>query len=493
MNKANFKHFRSSDFGQLSPVEAAELTQNLIQGGVAAMVEKQDWLVDRLAPPFVEASELVRYISNLPGTPNVLHLGMGDGTANEYFKAHAREHVSYSFADKVYIDPRDLIEAFMERELGLRNNTTASVSAILRSELLIPASINDVTSGAGMELKFSKFAGKDSLIRGVRAKNLAEAAAHGRPESFGNLRTLTSIVTESPELLLPESDEFRRHISPLGKNLHEIQLIGEDERLLMKDIRNRLKRIFPRDPRTASEVMFGRLRRMLANCDNIIRDDFRNVAKYFAPEDDLRFQLIEGSRSDAFLHGDVYSFMKTMSQVMDAHHGLYISDGVVSSYSYRLYYPELTAFLQTLASPIITDFVVQETSSESLPPTYLAGIRMYPKPNKDRVQDMQIKGGYRIIEADEFRETQQCMEQMAWTFIYDKVKEFNNRQSFDFIDIDSVPSSVIDELSTLVTNQFGQNLFKATQDQKTRAEIDTYIEEKCLPEIRRSRAALIMV
>jgi hypothetical protein len=386
-----------------------------------------------------------------------------------------------------------LIAAFIEKETGQADETTAAVAAVLRSELLIPASITDVTSGFGMEAKFADFAEKDSVIRKVRAQNLAEALAHGIPESFGNLRTLTSIVTDQPALLLPENDDFRRHITPLGSNLEQVFPIGKDQQTLLRDIANAPRRFFPKDSRAASEIMFKRLQAMFANCDQIIRDDFRNAKTHFPQESDVRLQLVEGSRSDAFLQGDVYDFIDYMRTVLDEEDGLYISDGVVGAYSYRLYYKELNKFLEALPSDMAVDFYIRDEEPKETPPVYLAGIRVYPKANAERVNDIKARKGYQVIDLGQLRENSMALKQMAWTFLYDQVIDYNHRQSFDYIDIDSIPANLIDELVSEIEKKYGPLLFSNFEDAEFLESVRNFIEKNAIPEIRRSRSALIRI
>lgn len=487
------EHFEASEFKKLDSLQAAERVARLIAEGAASVVDTEDWLVDRLAPPFLEISELIRYTNNFPGTPNVLHIGMGDGTSNEHFKRYAGEHTSYAYSDRVYIDPRDSITAFIDKATGTSNDTNANVAAILRAELLIPASINSVTNGEGMEAKFIDFASKDTDIRAVRAKNLAEAAGHGRPASFGNLRTLKEILTEKPRLLLPTDPEFSRHISPLGTNLTEVDPIGKDSAQLLRDIANRPEAFFPRDPRAVSDIMFDRIRQILSRCDHIIRDDFKNVEKHFNPDSELRFHLIEDSRAGAFLHGDVYDFLNSLRKVLAEDGGLYVSDSVVSSYSYQFYYAELKDFLNQIPSDFEVEFYVKTKQPEELPPIYLAGIRMYHKNGSNKVQDLNTKEGYEIIKADELETNPQVLKQMAWTFIYRQIANFNNRQNFDHIDIDSIPTNVVDGLVQTVVNKFGQDLFVMATDNNKAGDVEAFIEKNCLPEIRHSQSRLLML
>jgi hypothetical protein len=101
-----------------NPAESDQTIYELLGLGIATTVEKQDWLVDRDAPPFIEASELIRFVNNAGGEPKVMHLGMGDGSANEQFKRFAKDHKSVCIADKIYIDPRDIIDAFLVNALN---------------------------------------------------------------------------------------------------------------------------------------------------------------------------------------------------------------------------------------------------------------------------------------------------------------------------------------------------------------------------------------
>src|SRR5947208_2012063 len=116
--------------------EARGIIQNYLSTGQAQMVSRQDWQVNRVSPSFVAPEELAELIDKSKSKPpRVVHLGMGDGSANQYYKRHCRRsHRSISFADRIYLDPRDMIRPFidMKASLDVADEARQAVADILR-------------------------------------------------------------------------------------------------------------------------------------------------------------------------------------------------------------------------------------------------------------------------------------------------------------------------------------------------------------------------
>lgn len=439
------------------PAENDRIIHELLGRGVATTVEKQDWRVDREAPPFVEGSELIRFMNNCSGVPRVMHLGMGDGSANEQFKRYGKHHYSVCFADRVYVDPRDIIDAFIEKALVAEaEGTRLSVANILRAELLIPASIGDVTSTG--EYKLPDFREKDEVIRRIFAEAIRNARSSEAARNLAGFTAIRRVLTEHPDLLLPEQLRFRRDITRLGINLSTEQLISPSQRALLEEIRSRVHLIFPNNTRRGFHIIADKLRDILLKCDMIVQGNFRDIGDIFSEEKD-GFDLIEGTRSDAFLHREYPQFLKAVVGLLKDT-GIYISDGIVSSYSYHMYYPELKAILDELSQNYQIRIVLQIEAQREMPPTYVAGI-IVTKKGFDSENIPKLRGGYIQIPYADFETQELVKKQLAWTFLFQAITKCNalvyGREIP--VDIERIAPELVDQFIVQIVREFDMRLF----------------------------------
>lgn len=475
----------------------------LIEGGKASIVGKEDWRVDREAPPFVEVEELIRFLNNCNGKPRVIHLGMGDGSANEAFKRSGKDHTSVCVADNLYIDPRDIIDAFLINALHGRQELTGdtkldnetigtrqAVARVLRSELLIPASIHDIT--ATSERKLPNFQEKDDVIRRIFAKALQEAGQSQTLQSFSQFKAITKILTENPQILLPEQFSMGRNITKLGQNISKSTVISPNQKEIIEEVVLHVRKIFPHDPNIITTIIAERLTRMLLNCDTIVRGKFEHMEDLLPEYEEESFDYIDGTRADAFLHEQYGQFLKTIVRFLKKN-GLYISDGIVSAYKYLMHYKELKDALDEIAQHNDVQIILQTNPQTDMPPTYVTGLTI-TKRKDDAAKTFNLKPGYIRIPYDDFEKHELSKKQMAWTYLFSTIVDYNAEMSSRelAIDIERIDPQIVETIINDIVSEFDSNLFKIATNEapKEKQDLDKFLKE-ILQELKTMTSCLI--
>lgn len=433
--------FKPSDFeSDLTSVGA--LFNDLLSLGAAAMVEKQDWQVNRICPPFVDPQKAVNFLRERAG-PRVLHLGMGDGTCNSYFKKAYYNHESISYANCIFIDPRDVIRPVvgaLPLRAALSEATCMEVVDILRDEFLIPASMNDATRHD--EAMLCNFSMKDFEIRAEMAGRRNDAQRLGVAVGRAGYDSLLKILSTRPTLLIPENLQYRRSVSRLGTSVGIGAPISDNARRALQQLRDDPDS-FPKHVRSSVGHLATReLRDMCRAWEGIVLGDFRSMSRRIGEEQ--QFHLIEGCRADAFLHRRYAAFLTGVLRHL-AEGGIYVSDGILSSYSYKFYFDEFKAKFMTedMLKGHRVAVVVPEAgnAAHDLPPMFLAGLVVTRGTDKAELFKAALKEGYTAIPITSIQDLEALSavrKQMAWTLFCTLVEEHNKNHPSRHLDLEKL-------------------------------------------------------
>lgn len=456
--------------------DARREIQNQLSAGTGQMVEQQDWQVDRTSPEFVQPLELVRTLEKSDSdTSRVLHLGMGDGTCNLFFRKSGVQHVSFSAANRHYYDPRSMIEPLVNEAAPAHFSAKvkAKVAIIMRDELLFPASMESVT--AINESKLVYYELKDFQIRHIFAEELDQALRSNYSAEQAGYNACVRVLQQHPELLVPSKRDYRRVLTRLATERF-FERISESEAQLLDLIKN-------------DDLLGGRVRHQVENKTYVslaevwrawghrILGDFLALPERLEETGDEYnlgngFALIEGCRSDAFLHQQYAQFLLSVSRYLEPR-GVYISDGIVSAHNYSFHVSEFISDFLESASDFSVEIVIREAPLEEIPPIYLAGIIVQPKP---ACHDISLLNGFRKIKVSSVRDLTQCDEvlrQIAWTELYQSISAHNDNEmqllqrhprltphDRRMIDIERLTvTEVLDTVASL-TDQFGPDLIE---------------------------------
>jgi hypothetical protein len=141
--------------------------------------------------------------------------------------------------------------------------------------------------------------------------------------------------------------------------------------------------------------------------------------------------------------------------------GIYVSDGIVSSYSYLLYYPELKKVLDELSEKYQIQIVLQTAAQIDMPPTYVAGI-IIVRNGFDWSKGPKLKDGYAKIPYSDFEDQKLAKKQMAWTYLFRAITEYNLEMPHGEIriDIERIAPELVDQLIEQIVAEFGASLFR---------------------------------
>jgi hypothetical protein len=294
----------------------------LFQKGVISCVLNQDWTVNRILPEFIDC-EKFKYSFNT--TKSLLHLGIGDGLCCRFFSS-MKNCKQASVSDKLYIDPCDIIKLYLKK-CNIPTGEVSLLAKIMRNEFLISMSFEQLRE----ENKVA-FNGKDSLIYDLFI-NMFHTKDTKYSFSYNSILLLLHILNTEPNLLLP-SDSTQRVLTPMGKNV--VCVSPTDNFSLYSESLN--STISIDDVISLGIEYFG-------NIENIYLSDFETV---IIPAE-VQFDYIISARSDAFLGDKYYQFVEKILSNLNKN-GIYISDGILNIYNYRMFYRELDELILKLGN-----------------------------------------------------------------------------------------------------------------------------------------------
>ena len=317
-------------------------THDLMRKGLISCVLSQDWSVNRITPEFVDKDQLSKKVSN---KQHLLHLGVGNGECYYYFNEQSHCDQT-SISDKLYFDPSEVIVLYLKK-CNISKSIIQELSYIMRDEFLISISYKYL-----LKYNINAFFDKDREINNKLHDVLLKYSTYSF--SYSVLLLLLNVLNTNPHLLLPNN--FTRKITPMGKHI----IISKANSCFQEH--KKLKASISLDD--VVDIVVNRFEKI----NNIMLNDFRNV---HLPKKQL-FDYILATRSDAFLHKDYYRFINTIIGNIKED-GFYISDGILSSYSYKIYYIDLIKLINRIGKNRV--FIVKPNNySMSFPLREISGI-----------------------------------------------------------------------------------------------------------------------
>jgi hypothetical protein len=316
---------------------------NLLKSGILSCVLKQDWSVNRIAPDFLNASE---FRKSLACSKKLLHLGIGNGECYKYFESSNITQMSVS--DKLYFDPVEVIKIFFNK-CGISDNQSIELAEIMRNEFLIAISLESL-------LEFNKdcFSEKDKYIIDILKRKYDDSKSY----SYNVLELLISLLNHEPQLLVPISICEQRIVTPMGKRIETRQISNIEYADVILKLN---KKISLKDVTAYLSDRFHKI-------NDVRVMDFMSLEF----DNDIKFDYILASRSDAFLQNDYYRFLEIIIKYLK-NDGFYISDGIVSSYNYEIFYKDLISTVGNIGEKRV--FLIRSfTSPKSLPLREIVGI-----------------------------------------------------------------------------------------------------------------------
>lgn len=371
------------------PISICKVTKHnileLLQKGAISCVLSQDWRVNRIVPEFLDKAN---FKSALVSENKLLHLGMGNGECCRYFDKKCSQ---FSISDKLYIDPHDIILLYLRRSKFSKKEIDF-LAEVMRDEFLISISVKDLHSEN--ENVFHK---KDYTIFEMLTQEFCQM--NGYSYSYNVILLLIHILNSNPSLLLP-STRFKRCVTPMGKHIVEQKISLSP--LLFQGRFNAFITI-----EDVENIVLGRF----SAIDEIHLSRFENITLL----DNIHFDYILASRSDAFLKEKYLEFVMDISKYISKD-GFYISDGILCSYSYEIFYDGLDNIFKQIGKDRVY-FIEAEKSSTSLPPQEISGIIVMG-------EDADIKKVYsfisqsRLISAHQILNSEFFIRQCIWTDLF---------------------------------------------------------------------------
>lgn len=371
------------------PIPTCRVTKNnvleLLQKGVISCVRSQDWRVNRIVPEFINKEH---FKSVLVREKKLLHLGIGDGECCRYFDKKCSQ---FSISDKLYIDPYDVIFLYLKR-CSFSIKEVEFLAGVMRDEYLISISVEELHKGN--EDVFHK---KDYTIYEKLTHEFCRLNNYSY--SYNVILLLVHILNSIPSLLLP-SVSIRRIVTPMGKHIVEQKITLP---LLLSESRFNAS-ISIEDVKNIALSRFSAI-------DEIYLSKFENIALL----DNVCFDYILASRSDAFLKEKYIEFVLDISKYI-SRDGFYISDGILCSYSYEIFYNDLDSIFKQIGVDRVY-FIKAEKSSTSFPLQEISGIIIVG-------EDANIKKVYsfvsphRLISAHQILNSESFLRQCIWTDLF---------------------------------------------------------------------------
>lgn len=386
----------------------------LLQKGIISCVTCQDWSVKRVSPDFFDFQQ---FRARMTGVNNLLHLGIGDGECYRYFD-NEPAFKQYSISDRLYLDPVDIIFSYLIK-CNIPEEVVPVLSEIMRNEFLLSLSVKKLKN-----IKKVVFDKKDYYIWGLLQEKFIPTNSHSF--SYNVLLLLLHILNTDPDLLLPTSSA-QRLITPMGNHIVR-QKITIPYSLYKKEFNavitiDDVARIAMDKFSAISEIY-------LSNFENLLLGEH------------LKFDYILAVRSDAFLGEKYVQFVLNIVKHLKRD-GFYISDGILSSYSYELFYKELNKMIAILGENRIY-LVKSVQKSETFPLKEICGIIVLG-------EDASVKNIYsfipseRLISSNEILKDESYLRQCIWSDLFSWALFYKiDLEMYQFQDITNLIDKYVD-------------------------------------------------
>lgn len=357
---------------------------DLLQKGVISCVLSQDWTVNRIAPDFFNMAQFKNLISN---KSKLLHLGIGNGECYRFFDKES-PCIQSSISDKLYIDPYDVIVLYLKK-CNVSEEYISELSEVMRNEYLVAVSYKQFYQD-----NVSFFSKKDRYI--FETLNNSFLQKNNYSFSYNVLLLLIHVLNTNPYLLLPNTS-LQRIVTPMGKHI-----IYKETKISYEKYKGMFSAIVSIDDIVKISInRFGDIK-------NIYLEDFRNATL----EIDDMYDYILATRSDAFLKKEYFSFiLKILKNLKED--GFYISDGILSSYTYEIFYNELDKMINIIGKD--RAFIIKSTAkSKSFPLQDISGIIVAgEKANIKNIYPIISKN--RLISVNEMYNDESFLRQCIWS------------------------------------------------------------------------------
>ena len=400
----------ASNICKVTPLNVFQLLQN----GTISCVLSQDWAVNRIVPEFINKENFAITLGN---EKKILHLGIGNGECQRYFDKETGCS-QFSISDRLYIDPYDIILLYLKR-CNLSEYVLPILSEIMRNEYLVSISFNQLYH----ENK-EFFCKKDRYISELLVNEFCQKNTYSY--SYNVLLLLIHILNTDPMLLLPDTPT-QRLVTPMGKHIIK-RKIASYNLLHRKEF----------DAYISIDDVAEFAIEIFSKINNIYLADFENVKL----EPDEQYDYILATRSDAFLRKKYASFVLGLFKHIKKE-GFYISDGILASYSYEVFYDELDKMITEIGKDRIF-LIKSKNSSRSFPLQEISGIVIAGEnANIENthlfIPEKRLISAHRILNDESF--IRQCVwsDLFAWTS-----SQSIDLENFQFTSINSIINKYVD-------------------------------------------------
>lgn len=407
-----------------------EVTQTnifeLLQEGIISCVICQDWSVNRVSPDFFDYKQ---FRVEMTGLNNLLHLGIGDGECYRYFDKESA-FTQFSLSDRLYLDPFDIIFFYLNI-CNIPEKFVPILSEIMRNEFLISLSVE--------KLKITNkdfFGKKDYYICGLLREKFIPTNSYSF--SYNVILLLLHILNTAPDLLLP-SCSTQRLITPMGNHIVR-QKITIPYLLYKKKFNATI---------TINDVV-GIAMDKYSSISEIYLSNFEN----FILSEHLKFDYILAARSDAFLREKYVQFVLNILKYLKRD-GFYISDGILSSYSYELFYNELNKMIAILGENRVF-LVKSKQKSKSFPLKEICGIIVLGEDaNIKNICSFVPPEG--LISSNEILNDESFLRQCIWSDLFSWALSYKiDLEMFQFHEITNIIDKYVDLKRK---NQYSTSIF----------------------------------
>lgn len=398
----------------------------LLQEGVISCVLCQDWSVNRVSPDFFDVQ---KFQDGITGVKNLLHLGIGDGECYRYFDKESA-FKQFSISDKLYLDPVDIIFFYLNK-CNIPEEVVPALSEIMRNEFLLSLSLEKLK-----KINKDIFSEKDYYLFRLLQEIFISQNSHSF--SYNVLLLLLHILNTAPDLLLPTCSA-QRLITPMGNHVVRRKIT-----IPYSLYKNKLNAVITIDD--IAEIAVDKF--------SSIRGIYLSNFEDFLLGEHLKFDYIFAVRSDAFLKENYIQFVINIVKHLKRD-GFYISDGILSSYNYEIFYKELNKMIAILGENRVY-LVKSKQKSETFPLKEICGIVVLG-------EDANIKNicafipSERLISSNEILNDESYLRQCIWSDLISWALLYKiDLEMFQFHEI----SNIIDKYVDLKRkNQYSASIF----------------------------------
>lgn len=270
------------------------------------VVKAQDWRVDRKYPHFINDNTLKEL--KLPYNANVLHIGFGDGTCTEpigNLNINARQT---GYANAVYCDWFNTYERLSQDYFPDKTSEFhKTLASILRTNLLFDPKLFSIET--------------KKLHYDFSSKYLINFATNNIPKIQTEKLSLSKCGT------IINAEKYSNF---------ELTVLDEYRNLDWKFLK-----ALPWKLSVALAEKLTQFNEIYINDFLLLETDFYNAFDNYLDSNNLKkkpvdhnYDLMLSTRADAFLGKKYYSFLEQLLPFLNTD-GVYISDGVLSAYSYQ--------------------------------------------------------------------------------------------------------------------------------------------------------------